>query len=181
MEIGKYETIESSIKYLLDINGTPLILHRRKTFINGFIVCALSTRMLALELSKKNFFSYILTYKFSQDHLELLFACIREINGFNNNPELRTFKSATKRILLRAPIVASNVRGGSIKPHIFITMVHYALITISVLKMIQVAISWSFHALSHYHLTKKQFLAISEDTLSKNDQGRYRARHIIKQ
>ena len=104
------ETIESSIKYLLalkDINGTPLILHRRKTFITGFIVCALSTRMLALELLNKNFFSYFLTYKFSQDHLELLFACIRGKNGFNNNPDIRTFKSALKRILLRASIVAS--------------------------------------------------------------------------
>ena len=33
--------------------------------------------------------------------------CIRGKNGVNNNPDLRTFKSAMKRILLRNPIVAS--------------------------------------------------------------------------
>ena len=79
-------------------------LHRRKTFV-GFITAALSTRMLALELMRNNDFQYILTY--SQDHLELLFACIRGNNGFNNNPDLRTFKAALKRILLRTSIIAS--------------------------------------------------------------------------
>ena len=70
---------------------------------------ALSTRMLALELMRNNDFQYILTYKCSQDHLELLFACIRgkTKNDFNNNPDLRTFKAALKRILLRTSTIAS--------------------------------------------------------------------------
>ena len=55
-----------------------------------------------------NSFSYFLTYKFSRDHLELLFSCIRGKNGFNNNPDVRTFKSVLKRILLRVSVVASN-------------------------------------------------------------------------
>lgn len=43
----------------------------------------------------------------SQDHLESLFACIRGKNGFNNNPNVRHFKSSLKRILLRHTIVSS--------------------------------------------------------------------------
>ena len=67
-EIIWNETIDNSIDYLLtlkSIDGTPLILHRRKTFIVGFITAALSTRMLALELMRNNDFQYILTYKYS--------------------------------------------------------------------------------------------------------------------
>ena len=50
------KTIDNSIEYLLtlkSIDGTPLILHCRKTFIVGFITAALSTTMLALELMRK--------------------------------------------------------------------------------------------------------------------------------
>ena len=99
-------TIDTSISYLLglkDIDGTPLFLHRRKTFVVGLVIAALSTKELAISLltCSSNPFSYILTYKYSQDNLELLFSCIRGLNGWNNNPDLRQFKSSLKRILLR--------------------------------------------------------------------------------
>jgi len=29
---------------------------------------------------------YLLTYKFSQDHIELFFGAVRSTGGFNNNP-----------------------------------------------------------------------------------------------
>ena len=88
-------------------DGTPLVKHRRKTFIIGFITSALCAKKLAMDLMLKHEFQYFLIYKFCQDHLEPLFACIRGKNGFNNNPDLRTFKSAWKRILLRNSIIAS--------------------------------------------------------------------------
>ena len=106
-------TIDSSVSYLFNLKdsyGTPLVLHRRQTFVVGLIVAALSTKELALSLlttSELHPFSYVLTYKFSQDHLELLFSCIRSLNGFNNNPDLQQFKSAIKRILLRASVTGS--------------------------------------------------------------------------
>ena len=92
-------TIDSSIDYLrklCDVYGTPLCKHRRKTFVIGFTTALSSVKKLALYLLCKNEnpYSFVLTYKFSQDHLELLFACIRGKNGWNNNPALR-------RILLR--------------------------------------------------------------------------------
>ena len=84
-------TIDSSVEYLLglkDLNGLPLLKSRRKTFVIGLILISLSTKALAdvLLYDSMNPFSYLLTYKFSQDHLELLFSCIRGKNGFNNNP-----------------------------------------------------------------------------------------------
>ena len=103
--------IESSITYLIKLkcgDGTPLVKHRRKTFIIGFITSALCAKKLAMDLMLKHEFQYFLTYKFCQDHLELLFACIRGKNGFNNNSDLRTFKSALKSTyILRNSIIAS--------------------------------------------------------------------------
>ena len=105
-------TISKSIGYLLsltDLNNVQLITHRRRTFAKGFIIAALSTRDLSIKLLTKTNspFNYVLTYKFCQDHLELLFACIRGKNGFSNNPDVRTFKAALKRILLRVSVIAS--------------------------------------------------------------------------
>ena len=83
--------------------------YRRKTFILGFIAASKSVREVAYLLltRKDNPFQYILTYKFSQDHLELLFACRRGKNGFNNNPNVQQLKSSLKSILLRNSIVGS--------------------------------------------------------------------------
>ena len=50
---------------------------------------------------------YLLTYKFSQDHLELFFGAIRSSGGFNNNPTTLQFKAAYKRLLMR-----SSIQGG---------------------------------------------------------------------
>ena len=63
--------------------------------------------MLALELMENNGFQYILTYKYSQDHLELMFACILGNFVSNTNQNLRTFKAELKKILLKTSIIAS--------------------------------------------------------------------------
>ncbi len=51
---------------------------------------------------------YALTYKFSQDHLELFFGAIRSSGGFNNNPTAQQFTAAYKRLLLRSSIHGQN-------------------------------------------------------------------------
>jgi hypothetical protein len=43
----------------------------------------------------------------SQDHIELLFGCIRGKNGFNNNPDFVQFKSSLRRLLVKNSIQAS--------------------------------------------------------------------------
>ena len=64
--------------------GTPLVTYTRKTFLIGFIVAASGIKELAHSLLTRgeHAFKYFLTYKMPQDHLELLFACIRGKNGF---------------------------------------------------------------------------------------------------
>jgi hypothetical protein len=49
---------------------------------------------------------YLLTYKLSQDHLELFFGAVRS-RGCNNNPTVRQFTAAHKRLLMH-----HNVEGG---------------------------------------------------------------------
>lgn len=50
---------------------------------------------------------YILTFKFSQDHLETFFSAIRGRGGYNNNPNALQFESAYKRLLMRNDVKAS--------------------------------------------------------------------------
>ena len=105
--------IDSSIKYLSTlktIDGVPLLKTRRKTFVQGFIIAATSVKRMALYLLTfgEDPFIYVLTYKLSQDHLELLFSCCRSSNGFCNNPTVRQLVSALKRILLRSSLMASS-------------------------------------------------------------------------
>lgn len=52
-------------------------------------------------------FKYLLTYKYSQDHLELLFSCIRSRGGWNNNPSSLQLKYALSKMLLRNAVTAS--------------------------------------------------------------------------
>ena len=49
----------------------------------------------------------MLTYKLSQDHLELFFGAVRAACGNNNNPTVRQFIASYKRLLMR-----HNVEGG---------------------------------------------------------------------
>jgi len=41
----------------------------------------------------------VLTYKFSQDHLETFFSSIRKMGGFCNNPTCYQFKSSYKKLV----------------------------------------------------------------------------------
>ena len=52
-------------------------------------------------------FKYFLTYKFSQDHIELLFLCIRSKGGWNNNLNCLQLKYALRQLLMRNAVTAS--------------------------------------------------------------------------
>ena len=104
--------IDSTVNYLAglnDENGKLLLQHRRKTFLLGLITTARSVQKLTKLLfqMKENPFSYFLTYKIGQDHIELLFNCIRGKLGYNNNPDVQEFKYALRRILLHAALSPS--------------------------------------------------------------------------
>ena len=101
------EVLKQSADYLLslrtnDISSQVLSTHQRKTFIIGFVTTIKSTIEMTKEMfSGENPFEYLLTYKFSQDHIELLFSCIRAQGGWNNNPNCLQLKYAMRKMLLR--------------------------------------------------------------------------------
>ena len=70
-------TFEESITYLIPLKtmaGTPLITYKRKSFLIGFIMAALGIKQVPYGLltREEHPFKYVLTYKVSQYHLELL-------------------------------------------------------------------------------------------------------------
>ena len=79
---------------------------KRKTGFVGFILAIESVKMLFKDLvgSIDPPMNYLLTYKFSQDHLELFFGAVRSAGGFNNNPTAQQFTAAYKRLLMRSTI-----------------------------------------------------------------------------
>lgn len=94
---------ESYIASLTDqIGGTPLLHTNRKTGFLGFIISAHSMIGIFDDISRLQTTErpFLMTYKGSQDHIELLFSVIRSKGGFNNNPTARQFKAAYKRLLV---------------------------------------------------------------------------------
>ena len=56
-------------------------------------------------------YKYVMTYKYSQDHLELMFNKICGHCGCNNNPDVLEFKYALRRLLIRNSKEASKQAG----------------------------------------------------------------------
>ena len=83
---------------------------RRKTGFIGFLVAIKSTKLIFHRLveAEEAPLKYLLTYKLSQDHLELFFGAVRSAGGFNNNPTTQQFTAAYKRLLLRSHIEGGN-------------------------------------------------------------------------
>jgi hypothetical protein len=96
----------SYIKGLKNEVGNPMYNTKRKNGFVGFILAIESVKLLFQELIEKTDppMNYLLTYKFSQDHLELLFGAVRSAGGFNNNPTAQQFTAAYKRLLMRSTI-----------------------------------------------------------------------------
>lgn len=84
------------------ITEKTLLKSNRKTGFLGFIVCIDSLLGLydTIVVSGRYGMTFLLTYKFSQDHIELFFGKLRRLGGCNNNPTARQFKSAYKKLLI---------------------------------------------------------------------------------
>ena len=105
--------LDETYHYILclrDVSGNLMYNTRRKTGFVGFMLAIKSIKQIFFDLVEKNNapMNYILTYKFSQDHLELFFGAIRSSGGFNNNPTAQQFTAAYKRLLLRSSIEGQN-------------------------------------------------------------------------
>lgn len=78
-----------------------------KTGFLGFIVGMSTFKKMYETYVEKGDLSFLLAFKFSQDHLETLFSVRRLRGGFNNNPNCIQFKSAYKRLLMRNELRSS--------------------------------------------------------------------------
>ena len=94
---------------LKDERGNLLRNGRHKTVIWGFAFSIQSVKAMAEELLYHSLqqFHYVLTYKFSQDPIELLFNKIQRWGGWNNNPSAKDFRLALRRIVIRNSIEPS--------------------------------------------------------------------------
>jgi len=71
-----------------------------RTGFAGLIICLKNLYALCYDLLTKKICNYFLSYKISQDHVEMFFALIRRMNGFTNNPTSIQFRLAYKKLLL---------------------------------------------------------------------------------
>ncbi|KAE9521864.1 hypothetical protein AGLY_017746 [Aphis glycines] len=84
--IFKDNRMNSHIKYLYSlktIDGVPLWKSQRKTFIIGFATSIKSIINISKDLLVNHGFKFVLTYKFSQDAIELFFGHMREDSLFS--------------------------------------------------------------------------------------------------
>ena len=107
--IDKCQALASYLFDLKDEKGNLLRNGCRKTVIWGFVFSMESMQCIAKDLLTRTYhpYSYVLTYKFSQDHIELLFNKLRQRGGWNNNPNVMQFKYSLRRIIIRNSIEPS--------------------------------------------------------------------------
>jgi hypothetical protein len=107
-----FQRMDFIIDYLKGIkdnkNKKLMTKSQNKTGFLGFISTLISAQNLYTRLVEEECkLDYLLTYKLSQDHVELFFSAIRGKGGFNNNPTCRQFEAAYKRLLIHHEISGS--------------------------------------------------------------------------
>ena len=82
---------------------------RRTVEICGFVATAKSTVMTARDMMALGDqpFNYFLRFRLSQDPIESLFSRIRQMGGFNNNPDVVQFRGALWKLLCKQSVSAS--------------------------------------------------------------------------
>ena len=97
------------IKSLKATDGQPILQSRHKTGFLGFRLCVKVVHVQAKDLvrGENPVLKYLLTYKMSQDHLELFFGAVRASGGWNDNPTAMQFRSAYKQLM-----IGHNIIGG---------------------------------------------------------------------
>ena len=92
----------SNIISLTDCARHPMHSSRRKTGFIGFLVAIKSLKAMYTDLvaPEPAPLKFLLTYKMSQDHLELFYAAVRSSGGCSNNPTSSQFISIYKQLLM---------------------------------------------------------------------------------
>ncbi|XP_071641013.1 uncharacterized protein [Temnothorax longispinosus] len=98
------------LKGITNVEGKEMWKTKRYVPFVGMITAAMSVIGIYDTYVKPegSQMKYLLTYKCSQDHLELFFCAIRRCGGWCPNPTCAQFISAYKRLLVRHEIIATN-------------------------------------------------------------------------
>ena len=99
---SKMQIVADACDYIMslsDCSGIPLVRGKRKTGFLGFIASLHSITAVARKLLFRRNYSFFMTYRLSQDHLETFFSKIRRKGGCNNNPNALQFQWAVRALL----------------------------------------------------------------------------------
>ena len=88
----KFESLAIYICELKHIDGSSVITGKRKQAFLGWLSLCKSFIYIYRCYIQTHHMEYILTYKYSQDHLEHFFGQIRGSLGYNNNPTTKQVK-----------------------------------------------------------------------------------------
>jgi len=100
--------INSSIGYLETLQDRyhlPILKSPRKTGFNGLITINHGLKSMGRlfdNIIKTGQLTFLLFYKISQDHIEMLFSDVRLRGGFNNNPTAGQFEATYKKLLVHS-------------------------------------------------------------------------------
>lgn len=98
-----FDKAEDMLSSLQDNSGKLLIETKRRTGPLGLLADIKTVRGLLHNMETGAFpLSYLATYKFSQDHLEVFFSAIRMKNGWSINPTPTQFRTAYRSLTLHA-------------------------------------------------------------------------------
>lgn len=102
VDIRRKKTIKrkNETRVVFSSENVPLWKCQANTGVIGLLVCIESLTYLYRTLVESDTLSFLLSYKFSQDHVELFFGHLRSHGGHNNNPNAVQLKSAYKKMLM---------------------------------------------------------------------------------
>ncbi|GFO31472.1 THAP domain-containing protein 9 [Plakobranchus ocellatus] len=109
-KIEQFHNLSNHLKELTDVEGQLLVLGRRKKPFLGFMMTAMSLCQISRELLKRpnEPLKYLLTIRFSQDHLETLFSRLHRKGGWNKNPNVLQLKWSLRSLLMKNGVTASS-------------------------------------------------------------------------
>nr|CAH7718890.1 unnamed protein product [Callosobruchus chinensis] len=104
-----FRDAEPTATFIKLFNDLFDIFNSKNRLAKWFLICIESLKYMYKEyVEEKNYLKYLLTYKLSQDHIELFFGAIRSRGGHNNNPSAKQFQAAFKKLIVHSQIRAGD-------------------------------------------------------------------------